>query len=70
MSVSVEELRRVVREEVKRALLEALAELLPSVDKDEQREIEEIAGKPSDYREEEFMDWSGKQESTVELIAS
>jgi len=60
LSVSVEELRRVVREEVKRALLEALVELLPSVDKDEQREIEEIAGKPSDYREEEFTDWNGE----------
>ncbi len=59
MAVSVEELRRIVREEVRRALLEALIELLPSVGEDEQREIEEVAGKPSDYREEEFMDWSG-----------
>ena len=60
MSVSVDELRRIVREEVKRALLEALIELLPSVDEDEQREIEEIASRPSDYREEEFIDWRGK----------
>ena len=60
MAVSVEELRRIVREEVKRALLEALTELLPSADEDEQREIEEIAGEPSDYREEEFMSWSGR----------
>ncbi len=60
MTISIEELRRIVREEVRRALLEALIELLPPVDEDEQREIEEIAGKPSDYREEEFMDWSGK----------
>ena len=60
MAVSVEELRRVVREEVKRALLEALTELLPYVSEDEQKEIEEIAGKPSNYREEEFIDWGGK----------
>jgi len=60
LSVSVDELRRIVREEVKRALLEALIELLPSVDEDEQREIEEIASRPSDYREEEFIDWRGK----------
>ena len=55
MTVSVEELRRIIREEVKRALLEVLTELLPPVDEEEQREIEETAGKPSDYSEEEFM---------------
>ncbi len=60
MTAGVEELRRIVREEVKRALLEALVELLPLVDEDEQKEIEENAGKPSDYREEEFIDWCGK----------
>ena len=59
MIVSVEELRKIVREEVKRALLEVLVELLPPVEEDEQREIEEVAGEPSDYREEEFMDWGG-----------
>ncbi len=60
LSLSVEELRKIIREEVKRALLEALTELLPSVDEDEQREIEEVAGEPSDYSEEEFMDWRGR----------
>ena len=59
MVISVEELRRIVREEVRRALLEVLVELLPSVDGEEQKEIERIAGKPSDYPEEEFIEWSG-----------
>ncbi len=60
MTITVEELRRIVREEVKRALLEAFLELVPVVGEEEQREIERIAGKPSDYREEEFMNWSGR----------
>jgi len=55
MEFSAEELRRIVREEIKRALLEALVELLPTVDEEEQREVERIAGKPSDYSAEEFM---------------
>jgi len=55
MEVSTEELRRIVREEIKRALLEALVELLPTVDEQEQREVERIAGKPSDYSAEEFI---------------
>ncbi|MCD6323645.1 MAG: hypothetical protein J7L55_00845 [Desulfurococcales archaeon] len=60
MTITVEELRRIVREEVRRALLEAFLELVPFVDEEEQREIEGAAGKPSDYREEEFIYWSGK----------
>jgi len=55
MEDSTEELRRIVREEIKKALLEALVELLPTVDEEEQREVERIAGKPSDYSAEEFM---------------
>ena len=60
MTITVEELRRIVREEVRRVLLEAFLELVPVVDEKERREIERIADKPSDYREEEFMDWSGE----------
>jgi len=60
LTITVEELRRIVREEVRRVLLEAFLELVPVVDEKEQREIERIAGKPSDYREEEFMDWGGE----------
>ena len=60
MSISIEELRRIVREEVRRAVLEALIELLPVVDEEEQLEIERVAGKPSDYNEEEFMNWISK----------
>ncbi len=59
LGVSVEELRRIVREEVRKALLEALMELAPPVDEEEQREIERVAGRPSDYREEDFVEWSG-----------
>jgi lipoate-protein ligase A len=58
--ISIDALRRIVREEVKRALLEALAELLPEVSEEEQEEIERIAGKPSDYKEEDFIEWSGR----------
>ena len=59
LGVSVEELRRIVREEVRKALLEALMELVPPVDEEEQREIEHVAGRPSDYREEDFVEWGG-----------
>ena len=58
--VSIDVLRRIVREEVKRALLEALVELLPQVSEEEQEEIEMIAGKPSNYKEEDFAEWSGR----------
>ena len=60
MAISIEELRGIVREEVRRVLLEALIELLPVVDEEEQLEIERVAGKPGDYNEEEFVDWIGK----------
>ena len=60
LAINVEELRRIVRDEVKRALLEALVELLPVVDEEEGKEIKRIADRPSDYHEEEFIDWSGK----------
>ena len=60
MFISIEELRRIVREEVRRAVLEALIELLPVVDEEEQLEIERVTGKPSDYNEEEFVNWIGK----------
>ncbi|MBO3754206.1 MAG: hypothetical protein FGF53_04925 [Candidatus Brockarchaeota archaeon] len=59
-SISVDVIRRVVREEVRRALLEVLVELIPYVDEEEQREIESIAGSPEDYSKEDFTDWSGK----------
>jgi len=58
--VSIDVLRRIVREEVKRALLEALVEFLPEVSEEEQEEIEVVAGKPGDYREEDFVEWSGR----------
>ncbi len=54
--VSVNMLRRIAREEVKQALLDALAELLPEVSEEEQKEIERVAGKPGDYKEEDFIE--------------
>ncbi len=40
-SVSIEELRKIVREEVRRALLDALIELLPEVSLEEQEDRED-----------------------------
>ncbi|MEM2571070.1 MAG: hypothetical protein QXP96_05030 [Thermoproteota archaeon] len=58
-SITVDVIRRVVREEVRKALLEVLIELIPYVDDEEQKEIESIAGSPEDYSKEDFVDWSG-----------
>ena len=41
----------------KKDRLRRLLELLPTVDEDEQREIDEIAGSPSDYADEGFVEW-------------
>lgn len=59
MVINVEELRKIIREEVRRTLLEVLTEFLPLVDEEEQKEIERIAGKPSDYKED-FVEWKGQ----------
>jgi len=34
--------------------------LIPYVNDKEQEEIESVAGKPGDYREEDFVEWSGE----------
>ncbi len=44
----------------KKDRLRRLLELLPTVDEDEQREIDEIAGAPSDY-DDEFVEWDFEQ---------
>ncbi len=59
ITISEETLRKIIREEVKKALLEVLLELIPSVDEEEQKDIEEKAGSPQDYSEEDFVEWSG-----------
>ncbi len=59
VQVNIDVLHRIIQEEVKRALLEALIELMPEVSEEEQEEIEAIAGKPSNYKEEDFVEWSG-----------
>ncbi len=48
----LEDLRAVVREEMRKVLLEAFKELVPYVSDEEQAEIDEIAGKPEDYDED------------------
>jgi len=35
-------------------------ELIPYVSDEEQEEIEKIAGKPEDYKDEEFEVWNGR----------
>lgn len=58
-SITVDTIRRVVREEVRKTLLEVLVELIPYVDGQEQEEIESIAGSPKASSKEDFTDWSG-----------
>jgi len=54
--MSLEDLRTVIREEMRKALLDAFKELVPYVSEEEQAEIDEMAGEPEDYDEgfEEF----------------
>ncbi len=52
MGLSVEELRAIVREEVKRALLRAFLELIPYVSEEEQKEIEAQVEPPEDWDDE------------------
>ena len=54
-----ETLRIIIREEVRKAVLEALLEMVPAVDDMEQAEIDRLAGSPKDYGEEDFVEWSG-----------
>ena len=60
VNISVDLLRKIIREEVRRAFLEIFLELIPYVNDKEQEEIELVAGKPEDYREEDFVEWSGE----------
>ena len=60
MSITKEELALIVRNEVRKAMLKAFIELIPYVDPDEEDEIEEIAGEPSNYTAEDFVKWNGK----------
>jgi len=60
VNISVDLLRKIIREEVRRAFLEIFLELIPHVNDKEQEEIELVAGKPEDYHEEDFIEWSGE----------
>ena len=50
--MSLEDLRTVIREEMRKALLDAFKELVPYVSEEEQAEIDEMAGEPEDYDED------------------
>ena len=57
IQISREEFEKVIEEKLKEVLLKAFMEILPYVSDEEQKEIEEIAGSPKDYDEEEFEEW-------------
>jgi len=57
--ISKEELSNILEKKLKEVLLQAFIELIPYVSEGEQKEIEEIARKPSDYRKEDFEIWDG-----------
>ncbi|MEB3845491.1 MAG: hypothetical protein GSR83_00390 [Desulfurococcales archaeon] len=59
MTVNEETLRSIIREEVRKDVLEALLEMVPVVDDAEQAEINREAGSPEEYEEEDFVGWSG-----------
>ncbi|OYT30611.1 MAG: hypothetical protein B6U94_06260 [Thermofilum sp. ex4484_79] len=59
-TVSLDVLRKIVREEVRKAFLEVLLELIPYISDEEQEEIDQTAGSPDDYKEEDFVEWNGK----------
>ncbi len=59
MTVNEETLRSIIREEVRKAVLEALLEMVPVVDDVEQAEIDREVGSPEEYEEEDFVEWSG-----------
>ncbi len=59
LTVNEETLRSIIREEVRKAVLEALLEMVPVVDDVEQAEIDREAGSPEEYEEEDFVKWSG-----------
>jgi len=59
-SVSLDLLRKLVREEVRKAFLEVMLEFIPFVSEEEQEELDNILGNPEDYREEDFVNWSGE----------
>ncbi len=61
--IAREELKDIIAESVRETMLEAFLALVPEVSEEEQKEIESIAGEPSDYRKEDFIDgeeWLGR----------
>ncbi len=61
--IAREELKDIIAESVRETMLEAFLALVPEVSEEEQKEIESIAGKPSDYKDEDFVDgeeWLGR----------
>ena len=56
LTIDENKLRKLIYEEVKKALFEFLEEMVPYVDDSEQKEIEEILGTPDLYTEDSFVD--------------
>lgn len=58
-AITKEELEEIIERKVRDALLKVLMEVIPYVSDEEEMEIEEIAGSPEDYSEEDFEEWDG-----------
>jgi len=59
MALDEEDVRRIVREELRRLMMEAIS-LLPYVDGEDRGRSSQIAGVPSDYSERDFVEWEGE----------
>jgi len=59
IQITKEELEEIIEKKVREALLKVFMEIVPYVPEDEEKEIEEIAGSPEDYAEEDFEEWDG-----------
>ena len=54
IQISCEELEEIIENKVREALIKAFMEITPYVDDKEHKGINEIAGSPENYRENEF----------------
>ena len=57
--ISKEELEKIIEEKLREILPKVFMEIVPYVSEEEQKEIEEIAGSPEDYKED-FEEWNGE----------
>ena len=59
IQITREELEGIIEKKLKEVLLKAFMEIIPYVSDEEQKEIDELAGSPKDYNEEDFEVWDG-----------